>query len=34
MKKVFKIAIGIIILVIFAGTIVYLYKKSQAKPVI
>ncbi len=34
MKKVLKIVIGIIILVVFVGTIVYLYKKSQAKPVI
>jgi HlyD family secretion protein len=34
MKKVLKIVIGIIILVIFIGTIAYLYRKSQAKPVI
>ncbi len=34
MKKAFKIVIGIIILVVFVGTIAYLYKKSQAKPVI
>lgn len=34
MKKVLKIVVGIIIVVIFAGTIVYLYQKSQAKPVI
>jgi len=34
MKKVLKIVIGIVILVIFIGTIGYLYKKSQAKPVI
>jgi HlyD family secretion protein len=34
MKKALKIMIGIVILVIFVGTIVYLYKKSQAKPVI
>jgi HlyD family secretion protein len=34
MKKVFKIVIGILILVVFVGTIAYLYKKSQAKPVV
>jgi len=34
MKKVLKVVIGIIILVLFIGTIVYLYQKSQAKPVI
>lgn len=34
MKKAFKIVIGVIILVLFAGTIVYLYRKSQAKPVV
>lgn len=34
MKKVLKIVVGVIILVIFAGTIVYLYRKSQAKPVV
>ncbi|PKO96774.1 MAG: efflux transporter periplasmic adaptor subunit [Bacteroidetes bacterium HGW-Bacteroidetes-9] len=34
MKKALKIIIGIVILVIFAGTIVYLYQKSQAKPVV
>ncbi len=34
MKKALKIVIGIIILVVFIGTIAYLYKKSQAKPVI
>lgn len=34
MKKALKIVIGIIILVVFVGTIAYLYKKSQAKPVI
>ena len=34
MKKVLKIVLGLIILVVFAGTIVYLYRKSQAKPVI
>jgi len=33
MKKALKIVIGILILVIFVGTIGYLYKKSQAKPV-
>jgi HlyD family secretion protein len=34
MKKVLKIVLGLVILVVFAGTIVYLYRKSQAKPVI
>ncbi|MBV2248050.1 MAG: efflux RND transporter periplasmic adaptor subunit [Lentimicrobium sp.] len=34
MKKAFKILTGAIILFIFAGTIVYLYRKSQAKPVV
>lgn len=34
MKKVLKIVVGVVILVIFAGTIVYLYRKSQAKPVV
>ncbi len=34
MKKALKIVIGIVILVVFVGTIAYLYKKSQAKPVI
>ncbi|MDY0102124.1 MAG: efflux RND transporter periplasmic adaptor subunit [Lentimicrobium sp.] len=34
MKKVLKIILGIAILVVFAGTIVYLYQKSQAKPVV
>jgi len=34
MKKAFKILLGVIILVIFVGTIVYLYQKSQAKPVV
>lgn len=34
MKKALKIFIGAIILVVFAGTIVYLYRKSQAKPVV
>jgi HlyD family secretion protein len=34
MKKVLKIVVGVIILVVFAGTIVYLYRKSQAKPVV
>lgn len=34
MKKALKIAIGIVILVVFVGTIVYLYQKSQAKPVV
>ncbi len=34
MKKVLKIILGLVILVVFAGTIVYLYQKSQAKPVV
>ena len=34
MKTAFKVFIGVVILVIFIGTIVYLYKKSQAKPVV
>jgi HlyD family secretion protein len=34
MKKALKIVIGIVILVVFVGTIAYLYKKSQAKPVV
>lgn len=33
MKKAIKIIIGVVILVVFAGTIVYLYQKSQAKTV-
>jgi HlyD family secretion protein len=33
-KTVFKVLIGVIILTVFIGTIVYLYQKSQAKPVI
>lgn len=34
MKKALKIILGVIILSVFAGTIVYLYKKSKAKPVV
>lgn len=34
MKTAFKIIIGLVILVVFGGTIVYLYKKSVAKPVV
>lgn len=34
MKTALKIIIGAIILVVFVGTIVYLYKKSAAKPVL
>lgn len=34
MKTAIKILIGVIILVVFGGTIVYLYKKSAAKPII
>lgn len=33
MKTALKILVGVIILVVFGGTIVYLYKKSAAKPV-
>lgn len=34
MKTAFKILIGVVILVVFGGTIVYLYKKSVAKPTV
>ncbi|HEX2977491.1 MAG TPA: efflux RND transporter periplasmic adaptor subunit [Bacteroidales bacterium] len=34
MKTAFKVLIGVVILVVFAGTIIYLYKKSAAKPVV
>ncbi len=34
MKTALKIFIGLIILVVFGGTIVYLYKKSVAKPTV
>lgn len=34
MKTAIKILIGVVILVVFAGTIIYLYKKSAAKPVV
>ncbi|MGE5383184.1 MAG: efflux RND transporter periplasmic adaptor subunit [Omnitrophica WOR_2 bacterium] len=34
MRTAFKILIGVIILVVFGGTIIYLYKKSAAKPVV
>ena len=34
MKKVFKISILIIILVVFLGTILFLYNKSKAKPIV
>lgn len=34
MKTALKIIIGTIILVVFVGTIVYLYKKSVAKPIL
>lgn len=34
MKTALKIIIGVIILVVFIGTIVYLYKKSVAKPIL
>lgn len=34
MKTALKIIIGVVILVVFGGTIVYLYKKSVAKPII
>lgn len=34
MKTAFKILIGVLIVVVFGGTIVYLYQKSVAKPVV
>lgn len=34
MKKFLKIFFGILILAVFIGTVVYLYQKSQAKPVV
>jgi HlyD family secretion protein len=34
MKTAIKVLIGVVILVVFAGTIIYLYKKSAAKPVV
>lgn len=34
MKKILKISLLVIILVVFAGTIVFLYQKSQKKPVV
>jgi HlyD family secretion protein len=34
MKKIFKISILVIILVIFIGTILFLYTKSKSKPVV
>lgn len=34
MKTAIKILVGVIILAVFGGTIVYLYKKSAAKPII
>lgn len=34
MKTAFKILIGVVIVVVFAGTIFYLYRKSVAKPVV
>jgi HlyD family secretion protein len=34
MKTIFKILLGVIIVVIFAGTIVFLYNKSKPKPVV
>jgi len=34
MKKILKIVFGLVIIVIFIGTIVFLYNRSKAKPVI
>ncbi|HPE42658.1 MAG TPA: biotin/lipoyl-binding protein, partial [Bacteroidales bacterium] len=34
MKTILKIAVILVIVVVFVGTIVYLYKKSQAEPVV
>lgn len=34
MKTALKILIGLVILVVFGGTIVYLYRKSMAKPIV
>lgn len=34
MKKVFKILIGVVILGLFLGTLVFLFQKSKAKPII
>ena len=34
MKTALKILIGVVILVVFGGTIVYLYRKSAAKPIV
>jgi uncharacterized protein YxeA len=34
MKTALKILIGVVILVVFGGTIVYLYRKSMAKPIV
>lgn len=34
MKTALKILVGVVILVVFGGTIVYLYQKSMAKPVV
>ncbi|HLO92233.1 MAG: efflux RND transporter periplasmic adaptor subunit [Chloroflexota bacterium] len=34
MKTALKILIGVVIVVVFAGTIIYLYRKSVAKPVV
>jgi HlyD family secretion protein len=34
MKTVFKVLIGLVLVAVFAGTIYYLYQKSQKKPVV
>jgi len=34
MKTILKITVILVIVVVFVGTIVYLYKKSQAEPVV
>src|SRR6185295_6716481 len=34
MKKVISIFLGVVVVVIIGGAFVYLYKKSQAKPVV
>ena len=34
MKKFFGILIGIVLMVVIAGTLVFLYRKSQRKPVV
>ena len=34
MRKATPIAIGILLVVLFGGTLLFLYKKSQAEPVV